>query len=138
MVQSACQREHFSPVTFRHSILLGLIGTAVCWIAWAIVLLTIDPFQAGAIGIAAFFLTLFLAFLGTMTLLVLLIRRVFSRRGVAYQELGVSVREAFLLSLVFVGGLGLLAAGLFVWWSVALLLVCLTMLEFFFLMNEAK
>lgn len=125
-------------MALKHYLTLMVFGTVVCWIAWTVVLFRIDPFVSGFIGLASFFLSLFLALLGTFSLLGFLFRRAFSKDTIAFHHIGISMRQGLFFALVVVGALLLRGTGLYTWWSVAFLVGGLTVLEFFFLMREVS
>ena len=124
-------------MALQRSLLLLIGGAVLCWSAWLLVLFNIDPYTSGAVGLTSFCATLFLAFLGTFSLLGFLFRRAFARQTVAYHHIGVSVRQGIFLALVVVGAVVLRGTGLYTWWSLAFLLAGFTVLEFFFLSREA-
>ncbi len=121
----------------RSYLALMILGTAACWLAWLVVLFNIDPTVSGFIGMASFFLSLFLALLGTFALAGFSLRKTFSRDTIALHHVGVSVRQGLFFALVVVGALLLRGTGLYTWWSVTFLLAGFTVLEFFFLTREA-
>lgn len=122
----------------KRYLFLAAFGTVVCWAAWVLVLFNIDPFVSGFIGLASFYLSLFLALLGTFSLLGFLFRRAFPRGQIAFRQIGVSVRQGLFLSLVVVGGLLLRGTGLYTWWNLILFIAGFTLLESFFLTRESS
>lgn len=113
-------------------VFLGVIATLFSWGAWTLILFTVDPATSGGLGLGSFLLTLFVAVLGTATLLGIALRRALAGSAVAYHVLGVSVRQAVFLSLIVTGSLLLKAMNLFTWWSIGLLFGGLVILEYFF------
>lgn len=122
----------------RSSLLLLVFGTALCWVAWSLVLFNIDPENSGFVGLASFYLSLFLALVGTFALLGFVARRALTDDPVAFRHIGVSMRQGLLFALVVVGALLLRGTRLYTWWSVVLLLAGFTLLEFFFLTREQR
>lgn len=114
-----------------------LIGTLLCWGAWIVVLWSIDPFVSGIVGLGSFYATLFLAILGTCTLLGFVFRRAFRKNQIAFRQITVSVREGFFFAVILTGALSLLAAKLLTWWVLLFLVAGFTVLEFFFHSREA-
>lgn len=57
-------------MSFRQYTVIMGIATALCWTAWGFILATIDPFFATAASFAFFYVSFFLALLGTISLLV--------------------------------------------------------------------
>lgn len=123
--------KFFSMVLQRY-VLLGVIATLFSWGAWVLTLFSVDPNTSGSLGLSSFLVTLFVAVLGTVTVLGILFRRAVSKNNVAYNVLGVSVRQGFFLSLILVGSLFLKTTEIFTWWSVLLLFGGLILLEYFF------
>lgn len=124
-------------MALKHYLTLLVLGTVACWIAWVLVLFNIDPFVSGFIGLASFYISLFLGLLGTFAILGFLARRAFSRDTVAFHHIGVSMRQGLFFALVVIGTLLLRGTGLYAWWSVVFLVAGFTLLEFFFLMRNA-
>lgn len=125
-------------MALKHYLTLMIFGTAACWVTWLVALFRIDPFVSGFIGQASFFLSFFLALLGSFSILGFLFRRAFSKDAVAFHHVGISMRQGLFFALIVVGSLLLRGTGLFTWWSIAFLLGGLTVLEFFFLTREAS
>lgn len=124
-------------MALKRYLALMFAGTIASWLAWVLVLFTIDPFVSGSVGLAGFSFTLFLALLGTFSLLGFLFRRTFSRTTIAFRQIGVSLRQGMLFSLIVVGVLLLRGTGLYTWWIVVFFVAGVTVLEFFFLTREA-
>lgn len=121
----------------KNYLALLVFGTLLCWCAWVLVLMNIDPTNSGFIGLASFFLSLFFGLLGTLTLLGFAFRRAFQRERVAFDHIGVSLRQGLFFALVFVGALLLRSVGLYTWWNILFLVAGFTVLEFFFLTRDA-
>jgi len=47
-----------------------IVATILCWVSWWFVIQNIDPFVAGTLGFVFFYISLFLALLGTISLLI--------------------------------------------------------------------
>ncbi len=124
-------------MALKHYLALLVAGTALCWVAWLVVLFKINPFVSGFIGLASFFVALFLALLGTFSLLGFVFRKTFSRDTVAFHHIGVSMRQALFFSLIVTLVLLLRGVGLYTWWIMLFLVAGFTVLEFFFLAREA-
>lgn len=124
-------------MNLKQYLLLAVVGTALCWLAWAIVLFQINPFVSGMIGLGSFYLSLFLALLGTFSIAGFFLRRLFARQVMVLQQANVSIRQGLWLAIVVVGGLLLRGTGLYTWWSLTFLIAGCTVLEFFFLTREA-
>ncbi len=109
------------------------IGTAVAWGAFFVVLNYLSPDTAGMLGFAFFYLSLFLSITGTLTLFGFAWRHFRHRDEVLFRHVSISFRQGLLLAAMAVGALLLQANKLLTWWNLGLLIVGLTLLEFFLL-----
>lgn len=102
------------------------------------VIFNIDPYNSGFIGLASFYLILFLALLGTLSLIGFFIRMIFIKKAVLFRQIGVSLRQATLFSVLIMLSILLQANKLFTWWNAILLVIGFSLLEFFFLSRESS
>ncbi len=112
-----------------------LFATIVCWGAFGFVVLFVDP-DRGWLAVLAFYLTLGLALMGTITLIGYKIRVAVSHGEELYANLGVSLRQGILLAIALVGVLFLQSLRMLNWWDGGLLVGFLILLEFFFLSRK--
>ncbi len=110
--------------------------TLVCWIGWLFVLYFMDPFEAGSVGFLLFYMSIFFASLGTFSLLGFFMRVWFSKEQVIFRHLGVATRQSLWFSGLIVLTLMLQASEFLQWWSIVLLIIFMTLLEFFFLSRK--
>lgn len=108
-------------------------ATAACWIAWAVVLFNVDPDVAGAPGFALFYVSLFFSLLGGFFLLSFAIRRAMDKQELEYKLVGVSFRQSFFFAGLLVLALFLQGSSLLTWWNFLIIIIALTLVEFFFL-----
>lgn len=123
-------------MSLRKYLITMTVITLVCWIAWLIVLFYLDPEQTGLMGFLFFYVSLFFALIGTFSLLGFFVRVWFSKEQVIFRHLGVATRQSLWFSLLLIGTLLLQGAGFIRWWNVLLLIIFLTILEFFFLSRK--
>lgn len=102
------------------------------------VIFYISPESSGWIGFLSFYLSLFLALTGTASLIGFLARTIFVKKEALFKYMGVSLRQAILFSLLVTFALLLQGNRLFKLWNVILLILGLTLLEFFFLTRTSK
>ncbi len=83
--------------------------------AWVIILQTVNPFEAGFVGILFFYVTLFLALVGTLLLGGIIYRMTIRKkaRKLLLQEVRTSLRHAILFAGVVIATLMLSASGQF-------------------------
>lgn len=125
-------------MSLRRYLSIMALTTVVCWLAFITVLFRVDPYSGGAIGFTLFYVALFFAVWGTLSLLGFFMRFLFKRHDVPYRHVGISLRQAFWFSTLIVLSLILVADELFVWWMVALLILGFTILEGFFLARSLE
>jgi len=127
-------------MTFRWYVIFMGLGTGLAWIAWAVVLFTMNPFEAGVTGLLFFYLTLCLAGIGTLALFGLVYRiGIRKRSAMLTREVRISFRHAMLLSFVGVGALWLSSHHSLTWyWCLALILVAAAVEYVFMSMQESR
>jgi len=106
--------------------------TVICWLVSGAVILGTDPGQINIDIFIVFYLSLFLAIAGLVSLIGFAVRVKVGRGETIYNHMGVSARQAILLSLVLVGLLLLQAVRVLNWWDGILLVTAILMLELYF------
>lgn len=56
-------------MSLRYYLATMFLATTLCWLSWVYVLLNVDPFETSWVGYGFFFLSLFLASVGTWSIL---------------------------------------------------------------------
>lgn len=107
--------------------------TLVCWGAFVVVLFRIDPETGGSLALTLFFLSLFFALWGTLSLSGFFVRYIMQRSTVPFKHIGVSLRQALWFAILVCLTLFLVSQELLVWWMSLFLVVGLTVLEGFFI-----
>lgn len=106
-------------------------ATAVCWGSFLFVTGTIDPQFTNWLGFSLFYFSLFLSILGTSAILGFIIRFVGLKHELAFRSVKAAFRQSFLFSFLIVSVLFLLSKNLLNWLNLILLIIALTILEFF-------
>ncbi len=124
-------------MTLKKYLNLMAILTVVCWIAWVLVLILINPQQSDLIGFVLFYFSLFLALLGTASIVGFL-ARVWLKKKPIFKQVEIAFRQAIwlglLISVIFIlKGLNLLR-----WWNALFLVLFLIFLELFFLLSNRR
>jgi len=109
------------------------LATIAAWVAWIVVVCSIDPARAGAAGFVFFYVSLSLAAVGTMTIAGTGIRVWMRREEIVSRHVSHAFRQAFLFAALGVVSLFLLSHGLFRWWSATLIILLLAVVELLFL-----
>ncbi|MFA6427931.1 MAG: hypothetical protein WCW02_00100 [Candidatus Buchananbacteria bacterium] len=107
--------------------------TLLLWLTWSLVLFKIDPIEGGFLAISFFYSSLVLALLGTFVLAGYYLRRYRQPEALPYRLVVISLRQGWWFSLVVLITLILQSQNWLTWWNVALLILALGILEFFFI-----
>lgn len=125
-------------MNLRQYLIVLSIGTAVALSAWCVVLLAINPLTSGSLALYAFYASLSLGLVGLFTILGTLVR---TKRW-PEREVGAAVtrslRQAIFLSILAVGTLYLMTAGMFSTLTLFIAVLALGFLEFFFLLSSPE
>ena len=114
-------------------LILMIIATLFSWAAFCIVLYSVDPFSTVTLGFILFYLSLFFALVGTLSLLGFLIRYIFNKEEFITQQVIVSFRQAIWFGILIVVGLYLQSQNLVAWWNLLILLAILVFIEYCFI-----
>lgn len=123
-------------MTLKKYLLGMMLSTVFCWISWGMILVYVDPETTGVIGLTAFYVSLFFALIGTLTLAGFYLRVWFSKNEILFAHVGPAFRQAIFLSLVLVGSLVLQSFRLLTWWDGALFIASVALLEFYFISRQ--
>lgn len=123
-------------MTLRSYLIGMFVSTLFCWVSWILILVYIDPEQTSPVGILSFYISLFFAMVGTLTLCGFYLRVWFSKNEVLFAHVAPAFRQAIFLSIILVGSLVLQSFRLLTWWDGALLVGSVTLLEFYFMSRQ--
>jgi len=110
------------------------IMTAMVIISWGaliLVIYSVNPESTNWIGISLFYGSLFLAILGSSSLLGFIIRFIALKQRLVFRLVGDAFRQSFFFSFFIVAILFFLSKDLFTWLNLAFLISALSILEFF-------
>ena len=109
------------------------IGTIISVVALWLVVITYDPGRAGVGIFFLLYISGIMALGGVFLLISELAKRRFSSNQSVADRLGQSIRHAIFFSVLMASWVLLKSNGLLRWWNILLLVVMLTVLEFFFI-----
>ena len=118
-------------MTLKTYLTIMLLGTAICWAAWVVVINSIDPETTNLVGLLLFYSSLFLAIVGASAILGFLVRFILLRQELVFRQVVRAFRQSFLLAAVVVASLIMQSSHLFTWYNALFLIIGLTVLEFF-------
>jgi hypothetical protein len=106
------------------------LATLVCWLVWFLVVFIYNPNAAGLVGFMLFYSSLFLAVLGTFSIIGFLIRsKIIKNDDVVFRHIKRTFRQGFFFSLFIITNLVLAQFRLLTWWNFILLLTLYIFLE---------
>ena len=109
------------------------LSTVLCWIAFTLTLLNVDPKSGGVWTILSFFASLFFALAGTIALLGFVLRRWLSKNEAYYENITISFRQGILASISVIGVLLMQALRILNIFDGILFVLSIILLEFYFL-----
>jgi hypothetical protein len=115
-----------------------ILATMFCWAGFSFVIWTVNPNDTNWLGFFLFYLSLFLSLVGTAAIIGFIIRFISLKRELLRQSVKMAFRQSFLFSFFIVAVLFLLARNLFSWLNVIVLIIGLSVLEFFLLSYSKK
>ncbi len=123
-------------MTSKWFLLVMALATVSAWTVWIFVVHSIDPTHTGMLGFFLFYLTLFIAVLGSAVFLGTLIRLWARPQEIAYRQTMRAFRQGILLSSLFMGAMFLLSFDLLRWWSGLLLIAFFALIELLFVSQK--
>ena len=126
-------------MTLRQYITIMILASILCWTAWGVVIINIDPFTDTGIGFSFFYVSLFFALLGTLSVFTFLIRQFTSREVLPmYRYVQRSFKDAFLFSIVLIVLLFLQGKAYLNWWNTLIFLIALIFIVSFNISTKKK
>ena len=120
-------------MTVRIFIVGSFLTAIIGWSIWLAIILFLDPLQAGILGFALFFLSLFLAVASLTSLIGYLVRRVVAPAVFSAYTVRVALRQGLWLSLFLNLLLLLHLSELYRWYLGVVLIVIFLSIELVFL-----
>ncbi|MEA3398626.1 MAG: hypothetical protein U9R06_02690 [Patescibacteria group bacterium] len=118
-------------MTLKRYLIFMSLATLICWAAWNYIAWAINPELTNWIGFLLFYFSLFAALTGTAALVGFIIRFIGLKQKLAFRSVKEAFRQSFLFSALIVISLLLLSRDLFTWLNIFLLIIGLSILEFF-------
>ena len=116
-------------MTFRSYITIMTIASLAAWGAVIGIVVSVNPFAAGMVSIALFYVSVFLAVVGTLALLGIIVRHRFFAHESQPAQVAIAFRQALWFGVLVIGSLFLVRLGLLTWWTLALFIAFLTLIE---------
>ena len=123
-------------MTLRTYIWSMIGSTFVCFIFMVYIINSFSPESAGFMGIFLFFIVLFFFLVSFFTICGFYIRRKKSNNKTEFTQIGISFRQGVFFAFILSGILFLQSQQLLFWWSVALFISGVALLEFYFINKD--
>ncbi len=123
-------------MTLRGYLITMLSATLICWFCWIFVIITINPTETNWIGFLLFYLSLFLALIGTAAICGFIIRFIALKQELVFRLVKDAFRQSFLFAFLIIASLYLLSQNLFSWLNLFFLVMGLSIFELFLLSYE--
>lgn len=125
-------------MTLKQYLTIMILGTIMCWTAWWLVILNVDPEAAGTAGFSFFYGSLFLALLGTGSVLFFSVHRIFVCKKLIpmHHTVQKSFFEGLVMAVILIGLLYLQGEKFLQWWNVGVLGAVLVFLILFKLTSK--
>jgi len=107
--------------------------TALCAYVFGYIVFTVDPETTNNTGLALFYLSLLLLIIGAAAIIGFVIRFVIFRRELIIEQVKIAFRQSFFFAGFIVAVLFLLSRNLLSWLNLSILIIGLSVLEFFLL-----
>ena len=120
-------------MSLRLYLLIMSVMTVLCWLAFGYVVWTVNPEATNLTGFGLFYLSFFLSICGTASIAGFLIRFVFLRHELIINTVKIAFRQSFLFAGFIVAALLMSSHSLLTWLNLLILIVGLSVLEFFLL-----
>lgn len=111
----------------------GLFSTlCLAGFLWLLLLMSVNPNQAPFWIIILFYLTLFIIFTSIITLVSYNLKVKANNKEVIYSQIGPSLRQSALLSIIFIGFLFLEQIKVLNWWVAGMLIIAIVLIELYY------
>lgn len=109
-------------MSLRLYLFLMSVGTLLAWAAWVFVLLNLSPLGGNLLSLFSFYLSLFMAIVGTFSVIGFTVRRfIIGNDEIIFRHVRQTFRQGILLGLAIILVLILLSQGLLFWWNAIML-----------------
>ncbi len=117
-------------MTLRQYLILMTIGTLLCWVAWIFIIFETSPYDASMLALLFFYFSLFLAIVGTFSVLGFLIRRrIIKNDDIVFRHVRHTFRQSIIIASLIIITLILLSQNLLAWWNAGLLILLFLFIE---------
>ena len=120
-------------MTFRGYLFSMIVASLIAWAGVGTMMIFVHPDDAGPTGIVLLYTSIFLAVVGILALIGILVRMWLFKQESRATQVAVAFRQAILFAILVDGVLFLSHLQLIRWWILVLFVAFLTILEFLFI-----
>lgn len=126
-------------MNLRQYLIIMVIGTTLCWVSWFFVILNIDPFEANLASFIFFYVSVFLALIGTFSITLFLLYRSIKKNAIpVYYYVQKSFRDSIIVAAFVTILLYLQGSGLMNMWNFIILMSATVSLFIFLIFNKSS
>jgi len=114
------------------------LASFICWAIFIFIIKIVNPTTTNNFGFISFYLSLSLALIGTSAIIGFIIRFIWLKQRLAFKAVIEAFRQSFLFTLFIVSSLVLLSKNLFDWLNLFLLIIVLSLIEFYIIGYEKE
>lgn len=109
---------------------LMLFGSSLGWLGWFLTMWLVDPFEASTLEKSFFYISLFLALVGSFSVIGLLVRRYIVKRDeLIFRHVKNAFRQSVFIAVIIIFTLILQSLNLLTWWNAPILVVLVVLIE---------
>ena len=117
-------------MTLKQYLILMTFGTVICWASWGVTIWSIDPDHAGFLGFVFFYASLFLALLGTFSVLGFMIKKkTLGDDELIFRHVKRTFRQGAMLAFFCLMLLAFRQMQILTWWNAVLIAILFAVLE---------
>ncbi len=124
-------------MTLKQYLNLMLICTLICWGVWVLSVFLINPQNAGLLRFVLFYLSLFLAILGTAAIIGFVVRARLGKTPI-FAQVGIAFRQGAWIASIIVFCLLLQGLRMLRWWNLVLFIILIGIIELFILTTHRR
>lgn len=126
-------------MTLSRYLISMIVGTLLSWGAWFFVMFQTDPVEANLLSFIIFYISLFLALVGTLSIVGFSIRAALNKSKEPYfRQVKKAFRHGLLFSLLIIISLILQGQRMLNWWNLLILVMLVIFFELYFLTGKTQ
>jgi len=121
---------------YSYYIITIFIATILSWSSFLLIINKLSPFISGYLALSFFYLSLFIALMGSFTLINYYSRLIIKKENIELHDLNIAIRQSSLMSIFMCICLGFQRLRILNLWDAFLLLIIIVLIEYYFSENK--